>query len=690
MIDVARALSLSVVGTVAFGLVFVLPGFRPAERIAGRGRSLVARLLLATAVSQFIVVGAGVVLVASGRFSGTFLAVVAVASGLASLPAFLRWCRDLRTVLPTVAWVGALSVPWLASVGLAGSAPADTLQWYYADLGRQLSQAGGIPSAVAEWGAHVRWLPDYLAFNVASEAYRALLPFVAPEDALAAWRVPVAILGLVVLAAVLRLWVSRTSALVGATLILGGTFYLAKFNAYKPESVGIVLGLVALWLVARGLRHGRRTWVLLAGGVLGIALSVHAIAALAMGLLVVAFGGAEWLALGHDRRPRLGWLIRAALIGVTISVAMGVGLQGRAIVAGDALRPGLLGGLDPTWIFFLRSTGDFIQPPPVPPSFPLAGGVTIPWPGLRITSAFGWWLVPVAAIWAYLGLALSGRRARATALGLAATGLLLGGAIGFFALAFHTYVPRWTGLVRFGQYVPLIVGLAVTIGLDGYLRTWRRLADARTPRALVAVAAVVAAIWLVPALTTRYEAQVGMAPDGTAALSALRSRAAPGDVVLSNVLTTGTIEFFAPVEVPVEGRQPLIEERGFLGTANQLLLDAHDWFTGSAGVVSGSLPDRLGARWILVADHAGTLGADATVGGSVAATAGRGGLDEVWSAPGVALFRVAGATGAPVTDEAHAIVDLPRSIGAGAAAALACLLLVIPIDRWRRRVPIPA
>jgi len=690
MIDVARALSLSVVGTVAFGLVFVLPGFRPAERIAGRGRSLVARLLLAMAVSQFIVVGAGVVLVAFGRFSGTFLAVIALGSGLASLPAFLRWCRDLRSVLPTVAWVGALSVPWLASVGLAGSAPADTLQWYYADLGRQLSQVGGIPSAVAEWGAHVRWLPDYLAFNVASEAYRALLPFVAPEDALAAWRVPVAILGLVVLAAVLRLWVSRTSALVGATLILGGTFYLAKFNAYKPESVGIVLGLIALWLVVRGLRHGRRSWVLLAGGVLGIALSVHAIAALAMGLLVVAFGGAEWLALGRDRLPRLGWLIRAALIGVAISVAMGVGLQGRAIVAADALRPGLLDGLDPTWIFFLRSTGDFTQPPPVPPSFPLAGGVTVPWPGFRITSAFGWWLVPVAAIGAYLGLAFSGRRARATALGLAATGLLLGGAIGFFALAFHTYVPRWTGLVRFGQYVPLIVALAVTIGFDGYLRTWRRLADVRTPRALVVVAAVVAAIWLVPALTTRYEAQVRIAPDGTAALSALRSHAAPGDVVLSNVLTTGTIEFFAPVEVPVEGRQPLIEERGFLGTANQLLLDAHDWFTGSAGVVGGSLPDRLGARWILVADHAGTLGSDATVGGSVAATAGREGLAEVWSAPGVALFRVAGATGVSVIDEAHAIVDLPRSIGAGAAAALACLVLVIPIGRWRRRVPTPA
>ena len=85
---------------------------------------------------------------------------------------------------------------------------------------------------------------------------------------------------------------------------------------------------------------------------------------------------------------------------------------------------------------------------------------------------------------------------------------------------------------------------------------------------------------------------------------------APGDVVLSNALTTGTVESFTGLEDPLEGRQPLIEDPAFLAAANQLLLDAHDWFedpttarssTGlaSAGSWSPTIPRRWGrpARW---------------------------------------------------------------------------------------------
>ena len=111
--------------------------------------------------------------------------------------------------------------------------------------------------------------------------------------------------------------------------------------------------------MVRGLRGGRRSWVLLGGATLGIALSVHAIAATVMGLLVAAFAAAEWLAARDRRVERAGWLVRAALLGLLISVVMGVGLQGRAVAAGGALNPGAATGADPTWTFFLRSTGDF-------------------------------------------------------------------------------------------------------------------------------------------------------------------------------------------------------------------------------------------------------------------------------------------------------------------------------------------
>ena len=44
---------------------------------------------------------------------------------------------------------------------------------------------------------------------------------------------------------------------------------------------------------------------------------------------------------------RAGWLVRAALLGLLISVVMGVGLQGRAAAAGGALNPGAATGAGP-------------------------------------------------------------------------------------------------------------------------------------------------------------------------------------------------------------------------------------------------------------------------------------------------------------------------------------------------------
>jgi hypothetical protein len=690
MIDPLQAVLLSGLGVLAFALVLVLPGFRLAERLAGPGRSVLARLVLALLISQLTVVAIGSVLVAVGGFSGTAVALIALGLGVLSAPAALRWLRDARSALATVGWTGVLVLPWIAFVGAAGWPPADTLQWYYAGLASQLNQAGGVPGSVAEWGERVRWLPDYLAFDIPSEVFRALLPFVTPADAIDAWRVPIAIFGVLLVFGALRLWLARAPAVLGTVLVVGGTFYLAKFNAYKPEAFGIVLGLAALSLLVRGLRGGHRSWVLLAGATLGVALSVHAIAATAMGLVVAGFGSAELVALHTDRRSRFGWLIRAALLGLLISVAMGVGLQGRAVAATGALNPTAVAGEDPTWTFFLRSTGQFAEPPPAPPARPLAGGVTTPWAGFRVTSAFGWWLIPVVAIGLYFLVAFGGRRARAGVAGLVVSTLLLGVTIGFFALAFDTYVPRWTGLVRFGQYVPLLVAIATAMAVDGYLRAWARMADARIPRVLVLVTAIVGTVWLVPIAWSTYQVQPRLAPDGIAALDALRSHAAPNDIVLSNALTTGTIEFFAPVEVPLEGRQPLIEEPGFLATANALLLDAHRWFTQPA---DRAFVDRLGARWILVTDDPATLGATAGLGGGTAALRGLDGLREVWAGHGIALLEVAAPSTPPAspapTDDLTPIVNLPRSVGAAGLLVVVGGLLVAPLDRLRRRRRLP-
>ena len=691
MIDILRALSLSALGTVALAAILLLPGARLADRLVGSRGGVSARLAASVVLSQLLIAGVGLALIGIGRFSGVAVAVAAIAFSVISLPTAVGWLRagirDGRKRRLAVApiWFVLLVTPWIGAVGLPGWPPADTLQWYYDGLGAQLTAAGGIPTGIAEWGTTVRWLPDYLVFNVDSEAYLALLPFLPRADALAAFRVPTALVALVLVFVALRLWVGRSVAIAGTTAIAGSVFFLAKFDAYKPEAVGILVGLAAGWLIVRGIRSGRALWVLTGGAAFGAALSIHAIAAVVLGLIVAGLALVEWLALRRDRTVRLVWLVRAALLGLVISVAMGIAVQGRATVAPAAGNPTIVAGGDPTWTFFLRSTGNFVEPAPPPPTRPLAGGVTSPWAGLRITSAFGWWFVVVAAIGAAFGFALGGRRLKSATIGMLVAGSLVGLAIAFFAIRFETYVPRWTGLVRFGQYAPLGAGILFAVATAGFVRLWAWLAERRLPRETPFVVAVVALAWLLPAATGRYSAEVRMPEAGLAALGALRSLARPDDIVLTNALTTGTVESFTGLEVPLEGRQPLIEDPAFLGEANALLLDTHAWFDRPTDRV---LIDRLGVSWVLVVDRPDLLGADKVIGGSVSTMRGAPGLEPAWSADGILLLRVAN----PVVDRAahdsmSATVDLSRAAVTAIVAGLIAALLLAPRQAFGRLVP---
>jgi hypothetical protein len=214
--------------------------------------------------------------------------------------------------------------------------------------------------------------------------------------------------------------------------------------------------------------------------------------------------------------------------------------------------------------------------------------------------------------------------------------VLLGAALAFFALAFSTYVPQQTGRDGFAQYVPGGLGLAVGFASQGYLLAWQRITHTSPARAVVSAAGAIVLAYLIAAADGIYRSNIGIPPEGRAALAELAGEAEPQDVVLSNALTTGQLEFFTDVEAPLEAQPPLIEQPASLAKANALLLRARRFFrTHDPGIL-----DLLDVRWVLVVDQPGLLGASSSLGGNVAQAGGDPRLALRWRGPGLALFEV--------------------------------------------------
>lgn len=644
---------ITILGLAAIGVaLLVLPGLGLRTLARAHSDGPLDELMLAIGVTVLIIAAIGGVLTGFAAFTPGRLTVPLAILGVIGVPRAVRMTIDAAR--PMILLLLALVTPWLWTATRAGNRPSKIYQWYYWDVGRDLSRVHGVPSFVTEYGTHVRWLPDYLVFNLASQAYHGVGVGGAAQQ-LVAWRVPVALVGIAALFAVSRCWLRPVPALAGAALGTCSIWYSGTFNAYKPEAMGIALGLVAIRVGVTGLRTDRASRVALAGAIIGVNMGVHAIAAFAMALL---FAAAVLVELFDRRRaPRIALigLGCAALLAASITLSMGWALEGRALVAGDAQRPHrAANGSDPTLIYIQREAGNFGPVAQRSLTSELTQGIDHPWPGLDLVSIGGVLAFTAIGIGVIAASVFDDRRARKLLGSMVVFAVLGTAVVVYFAASYDTYSPRHTGLSRLSGYAPLGLALLGGLAVQGYMALATRVAPRLTrPRlqagvaVFVACGAVVGATWLT---ADPYRGQSAIPADGQAALRYVARHATSGQVLLSNAGTRGIFEFWTPVDDVLEARQPLIEKPAFLDRGIDLLDRAHEFFDGTG---EANLADRLHVSWIVVAHRAIDLGAAPRYGHPPANSTYRG-FQRVWQRDGITIYRrMKPLQGAPVLGAAR-------------------------------------
>jgi hypothetical protein len=596
--------------------LLVLPGFALRTLTRRPPAPPLDELELAVATTVVAVAVVGVALVGFRQFSATRMAVPFMLLALVGIPRAARWTWPLLR-RPQPYLVLALTAPWAWMAQRPGNPPAGLLHWYYWNLATALSKAHGVPSFVTEYGQQIRWLPDYLIFNIVSETYRGAAVVGTSAQQLAALRIPIALLGIIAVYGVARLWLRSVPAMTGTALIVATQLFGDKFNAYKPESFAIMIGLIAVRLCIVGLRRRETPLLLIAGVLVGINLGVHAIAAVVMAMLLASAVVAEVVVSRDTRRWRtIGALFLAGAIALGVTAGTGWALQGRALVISDAAQPARRAdGRDPTLLFLARNSGQFGELHEKSLGDELSTNLQEPWRGFHLASVLGILLGVAVIAGIAVGLATGSRALRKAVITMFVFSVVLTLAAAYFGLSYDTYVPRHTGLFRFVQYAPLVAAILVAIAIEGIALRLEPVSDKRRTRyAQIAVASglVLGAAAIGIVLTVqRFRNFQSVSPEASAVLDRLARQARPGDAILTNVGTRGTFEFWTGIEDPLEGRQALIEKPAFVAHATSVIEATHRFFTGTG---SADLPDRLGINWIVVARQPSDLGASASWG----------------------------------------------------------------------------
>ena len=592
---------------VSFLLVAVLPGLACAVVLSGLRRS-------APSGAAFLAVSVGAGLASWTLVAGllartvglspastwTATAVVAVVSlALLALPPSWRVLRTGPFPRTEVAWglavllVGLLA--W-APVGLlmwqTTWAPLGGTSWYYSDLAQQTAAAGHLPATSVEFGTTVPFLSDYPLFTTGT----AFLNLQVPADQVHVVRqllttVPVLYLAAGTACLARALGAGRLAALASVPLAVGSGIAIPKLTAYRPEGFALGIVVLAVALVALGLR-GRDPGVLAVGAAVTAVLSqVHGVAAVTAAVLLVAVS----LALLAQERS-WAFVRYVALAAGLVVVAELVALLVTGSLSGFMHHSGLSnvsGRSDPTWEF-LRAARD--RPPSDPPTradlldAKLRGSVA----GETL-----WYLVAAVASFAVL-LATREHRRRflplAVFIPVALACLMVPVAILLFG--WDSYVPRRTGTLRVLSEASLVRPVLVAGGVTALAMLARRLS--RRTWASYAVEGVALVVALVVGLSASlHQADARRAqrthPED---LAALRSVGIPSDaLVLTDGYSEGIIHAVTGAHGLLEGRAPYTFPT-VLFRANRLLREARVFYRNPRAHLD--FLDRYGVDYVIV------------------------------------------------------------------------------------------